>query len=192
MADKLTGIPTGDKVRDAVIADFDGDLKPDIFMVNGAMRPADAFQADANTLEVLLTVTGDNVKILRFKSEGLVTFDVNWNVGDRWARGGAPQLIDIGADGFSPGLMTFSINNANDRTWGIRSYDAGSDNIMLIGYDPASQEWMVVQPGGGATQQSHFVITNPNGIELVGIDGLELGDGPIMPKLYMNTAAGLR
>ncbi len=192
VADKLTGIPTGDKVRDAVIADFDGDLKQDILLVNGVMRPTDAHQPDANTIEALLTVTGPNVKVLRFSGSGVVDFDISWNVGDTGKKSNPQNYIFIGAGGTRPTTVNFSLDSADPANWGLRAYNPASDNIMLIGYDPDEGEWLIVQPGGGKTQQNYLILRNDAGLAINGIDGLQLADGPIMPNLYMNTISGLR
>ncbi|CAN5297928.1 hypothetical protein BH24PSE2_BH24PSE2_13080 [soil metagenome] len=189
-ADKLTGVPHGDKVRDAVIADFNGDLKQDIFLVNGTMRPTDAHQPDANTVEALLTVTGDNVKTLRFAGAGNVKFDIAWNVGDTSRKTHPHDFIYIGSGGYRPSSTLFTLDSSDSANWGFRSFNPGADNIMVIGYDTSAGEWRVIQPGGGRTQQSYFIIDNGNGLTLTGLDGTVTADGPVMPSLFMNQNPG--
>ena len=190
VADKLTGVPTLDKVRDAVIADFDGDLKQDIFLVNGTLRPTDAHQPDSNTVEALLAVTGSNLKTLRFSGAGQTSFVVDWNVGDTSKKANPQNYIFIGSAGYQPATTTFTLDSTDPANWGFRAFNAGSDNIMVIGYDVANEEWRVVQPGGGATQQAYFVIENQAGLNLIGIDGAVTADGPVMPSLFINQDPG--
>lgn len=190
VADKLTGVPALGNARDAVIADFDGDLKQDIFLVNGTFRPTDAHQPDAFTVEALLTVTGDNLKTLRFSGTGQTEFVIDWNVGDTSKKTNPQNYIFIGAGGYQPTTTTFTLDSTDPANWGFRDFNAASDNIMVIGYDVVNEEWWVKQPGGGRTQQAYFVINNPAGLGLSGIDGTVTSDGPVMPSLFINDDSG--
>jgi hypothetical protein len=189
-ADRLTGVPSSDKVRDAVIADFDGDLKQDIFFVNGTMRPSDAHQPDANTVESLLAVTADNQKVLHIQGSGEVTFDISWNVGDTWRKFTPERYIYIGAGGYQPASTLFTLDSADEANWGVRSFNPARDNIMVIGYDTTLGEWQIIQPGGGRTQQAYFIIYSDSGLTLAGLDTNITADGPVMPSLYMNQDPG--
>ena len=190
VADKLTDVPSENAVRDAAIADFDGDLKQDIFFVNGTMRPTDAHQPDGNTIEALITVTGDRLKTLRFSGNGQTTFEIDWNVGDTSKKTNPENYIFIGAGGYRPTTTTFTLDSQNPDNWGFRAYNPGSDNIMVIGYDTATGEWRIEQPGGGRTQQAYLVLENTAGLNLEGIDGTFTADGPVMPSLYFNQDPG--
>ena len=86
------GIPEGYSVHDAAIADFNGDLRLDIFLARGLYQSY-AGQIDPHKLGLNIRTSGVNEKGVRFKTEGDVSFQIYSEWGPRLS------LVNIGAEG---------------------------------------------------------------------------------------------
>lgn len=123
-------------VRDAVIADLDGNQLPDIFVLREKQGAAELLQPEANQITASLSVNG-NEKSFSFQSNGSVEFQIYpfWHIGSK--------RIFIGKSGINPNRYRsiFSLTPA-DAT-GQYPHAAGIDFGVYISYDADTQTWQV-------------------------------------------------
>mgnify|MGYP001825850572 FL=1 len=105
------GIPTTKNVRDAAIADLDGDLLNDIYMVTGE-KQNDIVQFNANTIRARLTSWGTEMGF-EFSGGDNITIGVypawKWNKNN----------IFIGSSGAHPTDKIFTISRLDTETTGL-------------------------------------------------------------------------
>ena len=148
------GIPKGYSVHDAAIADFNGDLRPDIFLARGLYQSY-AGQIDPHKLELNIRTSGVNEKGVRFKTEGDVSFQIYSEWGPRL------PLVNIGAEGHwvtkfeggefqgvTPNLRaaTFEVAlSPNDpKVAGLKPRPENADYGIYVGYQPNTKTWTLI------------------------------------------------
>ncbi|HEB56440.1 MAG TPA: CRTAC1 family protein [Gammaproteobacteria bacterium] len=146
-------------VRDAVIADLDGNQLPDIFVVREKQGAAELLQPEANQIAALLSVNGDE-KSFSFQSNGSVEFQIYpfWHIG--------PNRIFIGESGINPNRYHSIFSLTSVDATGQYPHTAGVDFGVYISYDTDTQTWQV-----SVSSSSHFifklVIIGENSLESV-------------------------
>lgn len=182
---------------DAVIGDFDNDLRQDLLVVRGEARVAEALLANSRTIHAqLLKGVGKDAGI-SFKAAADITFDVyglrttlnKLKVGSA-GTSPLPQASNI-PDAVPQGVrFTLSRNDSNN--WGIQPHEPTPDGLY-IGYDPATQVWRVLFSGGVSEfEWANFVISSPVNITSLQIIGFKNGNGSPQPVLFMNKPAGFQ
>ena len=148
------GIPEGYSVHDAAIADFNGDLRPDIFRARGLYQSY-AGQISPHKLELNIRTSGVNEKGVRFKTEGDVSFQIYSEWGPRLS------LVNIGAEGHwvtkfeegefqgvTPNLRsaTFEVTlSPNDsRVVGLKPRPENANFGIYVGYQPDTKTWTLL------------------------------------------------
>lgn len=123
--------------RDVAIADFNGDLHSDMFLVRSLVSANESsiYKASSHAAAALLLLTKPGEVGVSFKANSNVHFDFFKN------RALQPSEIFIGASGFHPAQAAFSVSPSDPRVQGIKAHTPGSDAGLYIGYDPASQTW---------------------------------------------------
>src|SRR4029079_6051317 len=111
LVDVSAGFRRWNEVNDAATFDYDRDLRPDIFMVRRSERPSDVYQATPSSLEVQLITAPNRTKSIRFKTTGALTIKASMSGSGDNDREGNPQDIDIGATGWSPTSLTFTLQS---------------------------------------------------------------------------------
>jgi predicted nucleotidyltransferase len=124
-----------DQVDDAVWADFDGDLRSDVFMATSRGGPSFSTPAP-EILEAALHGTHLGV---RFRSADPVLFRVYPQNSIE------PGGIFIGASAASPSRLRFRVDPASPGSHGLADYRAGEDSGLYIGFDPGEGLWTVMQ-----------------------------------------------
>ncbi len=120
-------------VRDAVIADLDGNQLPDIFTVRNR-GGTELLQPKANQIEASLSVNGDE-KNFSFQSNGSVEFQIY-----QYSQIGLNHIF-IGESGINPTNSIFSLS-ASDAI-GQYPHTPGTDSGIYISYDTNTQTWQV-------------------------------------------------
>jgi hypothetical protein len=172
------GIPITFKSKDAVVADLDGDLDNDIFMVSGETLQG-IVQVNANTVESHLQGNGTDQGI-SFQTSGDVSFEIYpkfvWQAED----------IFIGGTGFNPESESFTLSPSDTLVWGSPEHTPGDDWGVYISYDPAIEEWQVVH----SVNISNMVIVSTSVItELLAV-GWDPTEPPPLDRLLINEPSG--
>ena len=146
-------IPLSYSVHDAAVADFDGDLQPDIFLAQSIYQ-SDVRQVDPQKLELNIRNIMDE-KGVSFKTEG----DVSLQVYSEW--GPRLPLVQVGADGhvvteFDSGKyqgvttklraasFEVTLSPKDPRVVGLKPRPEGAQYGVYIGYQPDTQKWTLL------------------------------------------------
>jgi hypothetical protein len=179
VTDVTSGFPQTSKVNDAVTADFNGDLRPDVFEIIASSRPSGAIQVNEYRIESQLLTSAGNVKTVSFKTTGNLALKADIRPGEEAT--GDPRYIDIGSTGYSPTNLEFTLDPNDSRNWGIATSASG----MNIGYDQVSQTWQVRQ-NGTEYNYSFLAVVSDQPITNLVFAGATAADKPAVPKLLMN------
>ncbi|MFB1510938.1 MAG: Calx-beta domain-containing protein [Thiocapsa sp. C3-sup] len=181
-------LPPQPLVNDVALGDFNGNLRTDILVLRGGLRPNEALQVGPNAIEAYNQV-GENSgsKGFRFRTDGVVTFDVAtiqfWE-----------GYVFIGANGWNPPNvkdLSFVLDAADPQTWGIQQHDPSlTTRGIYVGFDPASQTWDVQVHSDDGGRRSYFLVTSTQPISQVESTGLNGHDLPWTPQLFRNTESG--
>jgi hypothetical protein len=181
------GLPAMDAVHDSAIADFDGDLRPDLFVTRAAdPYTPEALLAGPHRLRVFLRDTGTGVG---FKADGDLEFTLSVKEREATPASPAPAEVYIGAGGSHPDGVSFRLNADDPRAQGIRE---GKQPGIYIGYDREAGAWkfrFVSRERGhnlSAEILSTGSIRDPRPIGLVEADPAR------RPRLFLNTGKGFR
>ena len=146
-------IPRGYSVHDAAIADFDGDLRPDIFLARGLYQSY-AAQVDPHRLELNLRGNPDEIGV-SFKTEGDVSFQIYSEWGPRL------NLVSVGADGhrvteFDDGkfqgvtreirsaIFEVTLSPDDPKVTGLKPRPENAQYGVYVGYQPDTKKWMLI------------------------------------------------
>lgn len=182
-------VPPTLAVNDTAVADFDNDLRPDIFQVRGALRLSEAVQADADSIEAQLIVDNGAEETMTFATAGIVSFLMDWSRRNR-------EDIFIGASGYNPDSfgpqdpIAFDLDPANPDNWGIRPHDPAVEDGVWIGYDTVTGYWTVQVSAGLVINITYWFIDSDQPISDLTTSGLSGGEAPIPGRLLMNRAGG--
>ena len=135
-------IPSGLRGNDFISADFNGDLLPDLYITRQGLDNSGIAQDNDQKIRFRLQSQSNITKGVRFQTSGNLNFDFfTFAFGQDLIDG---DNIFIGASGFNPDNLEFSLSSDDPNVVGISSYTAGVDEGIYIGYSPDSQEWEVV------------------------------------------------
>ncbi len=147
------GIPKGYSVHDAAIADFNGDLRPDIFLASGAYR---SYAGQINPYKLELNMRGNPDEIgINFKTEGEVSFQIYSEWGPRLS------LVNIGTDGHyvtkfdgghfkgvTPNLRSatyeVTLSPEDPRVIGLKPRPENADYGIYLGYQQDTKTWTLI------------------------------------------------
>ena len=151
--DITASLPQISQVRDAAIADFDGDGVRDIFFtrVNESVAQGENsnFAVTQKAAFARLTTKvkkGNPAAGLRWQSDGDITFDhsTDWNFGS-WAGSEIPPSnIFIGSKAVNPTNSVFTLSPNDPDVVGMFPRTEASPSGLYIGYEPNSQTWEAV------------------------------------------------
>ncbi len=181
-----SAMPIVEKVPDTIIADFDNDLRMDMFFISGQqLRPSGVQQEGDFLIEAQLT---GGEKGFNFISNGAITFDINWNKLDDGF--GLPRIL-IGSTAWNPGAVPFTLDPADPSVLGTPAPVAVEDApVIRIGYDDVSQRWTVIHQTEGVWSNAYFITTSTAPISDLNTTGLWGSDHPAPPTLLSNTTTG--
>ena len=139
-------------VYDAVYADFNGDLRPDAFLVRGVYNSY-VEQVDTTTLRLNIR-NNRGEKGISFKAEG----DVRFEIYSVWEP--RPSLISIGSDGHrltafdgefrgadpirNAGTFKFVLSPKDPKVVGLEERPEFDLFGIYIGYDPVTEMWTLL------------------------------------------------
>ena len=173
---------------ESILADFDGDLVSDAFVLKGKERVSGAEIVAPNRIEAhMINFTGDEVGF-SFRSTGDVTFRFHWNarsVNNIWIGAGGSHPPFLGAN--AP--LEFTLSPSNPAVHGVapRNSNPGKETIY-IGYDPSTQTWEMWNVANSWSYVYAFLSSTQNVSDLtqMSLQGL---DGPLKPA-FLASASG--
>jgi len=175
-------------VYDVTIADFNGDLLPDIFTGRFPSEQSNSTQPNDYTIESRVD-TSNVSNGVSFKSTG----DLSVNVTIPYLK---PYEIYIGSTGYNPprfgnGVMQtiFTISSKDASTHGIKPHEDGIDNGLYIGFDPKTQEWQMLI-SGNRFQYYWARMVSENPITDLTHIGYDPSKSLNPPRLFLNSGAG--
>ncbi|MEM1228970.1 MAG: Calx-beta domain-containing protein, partial [Pseudomonadota bacterium] len=174
--------------KDAVLADFDGDLFVDILNITGPTRPNEFMRVNGDQIDWQIVINGNGTRTLTFDSAGSLEMEVDtvsWNLFDA---GGSLNDVYIGAAGANPSSGSLNLDSSDPANHGVRA--PGSDSGLFIGYDTSSGQWQVTVAASGMFSYAFFVITSDMPISNENLAGVPAGDAPTTPRLLINSAGG--
>lgn len=176
------GLPATKETRDAVIADFDGDLRPDLFILRSA-EVSDFAQIADNMAQAYFLLRQEEDG-LRFETTGEVGFYL-------YAQELPLPYIHIGADGHAPETCcAFTLSPLDPTVVGIQDHVPGLDQGVYIGYDPAAQAWELYASSPGLYHLVTAVIGTSDPMTNLTAVGFEPFSGALHDRLL--TARGDR
>lgn len=181
LEESSTWFPDGkpDNVEDALTADFNGDLAPDLFVVRSRNR-SDLIQQAPTSLRGLLTTRADQ-KGIEFNTDGSITIELPTL---------AVSKIFIGSDGFNPTQRKFTLSASDVSHQGLASYRPGIDQGAYIGYDVVSQKWQVFWSSPnvpGKVKSQYIFINSESPLSDVTPVGFDPDEQALSEQLFINT-----
>ena len=180
--DITTIMPFVSRGTDAAIADFDGDLDPDVFVIAGRRIPNGVGLTSSTSLEAGIGASGGMEAGFGFQTDGMITVD----------RHIESQLDDvskvfIGAGGVNPTTVPFTLDPADPTTHGIHPHDPETNGGVWVGYDPGLGQWDVLVSGpSDLSTGSYFSVSSTSEITDTTLTNLIPGDYPERPYFLRN------
>ena len=174
--------PTIGDVNDSAIVDFNNDLRPDFFFTRGRLRPTEATKVSDTSIEAwVVSAAGSGSKGFSFQASGPVTFGINSEQPEFLAGD-----VSIGSSNTHPSALPFTLdpNSVNGMA---------SGNYIVIGYDKNTQTWTVIlNPGARGSNVSAYFTASASTVSVPAGINLGTNDGPMNPKLLVNTGSGFQ
>ena len=187
--------PKVSQVIDSVVADFDNNGRPDVFLLSGGqLRPATVLQSTSTHVEAQLT---GGTKGFKMVTSGVVKVDLDLNRQDEQ---GAIDLtrIRIGAGGYSPQGIPFTLDPSDPRVVGMPPAPTQQWELpqMQVGFDPVAKRWtMFIQTKLTTTSpnvfsEAYLQVDSSSAITNLIATGLWPSDKASRPTLLMNYSGG--
>ena len=182
--DITADLPSEGAVIDTIIADLDGNLLPDIFMVRGGLRHNQFIKADADYIEGRIQTSNGGQRELRFSASGILTVEFSSTT---VANQGNPNKIFIGAGGFHPATADlFTLDPDDPQYQGIQPHTPGTDHGLYLGYDTSVNEWVIQLSSRDTSTRGYLEITAATSIGEPVLTPMLAVDLPFESRLYMN------
>ncbi len=189
-----SGIPTNvtasfqqySPVNDGASLDFNGDLRPDLFLARQTERPSDAYQSSPTHFETQLITSSNTFKSVTFKTDGVVQFVTSTRAGSDPQ--GDPTQIDIGSVRWHPSSLNFQLDKHDSRNSGISSGARG----VNIGYLTDTDTWKI-QAGNSSSDYAYTYLQVTSTAPITGLTftGASSADKGLVPVVLSNTINGL-
>ena len=161
-------------VEDIVSGDFDGDLKPDLFLARSG-RQGDVFQPNPNQINTFLKVNSGQ-KSIRFQGEGQLTFNFpTLNAND----------IFIGNGRANPESNEFTLSTNDQNVRGRPQYNAGGDRGIYLHYDRTNQEWTLSWSSPRISDSIYAFINSQQALSSITTQGFQAERQFAADKLFL-------
>jgi len=176
---------TTTNVNDIVVGDFDGNLRNDMLLLRGALRPSEVVAFNGDRIEAQL-IDGD--RGFSFKSTGILQVKLDWN-----RNFPGFSNINIGQNGVHPTGNTFALDPSNVAMHGLKSRSPTSTVPELyVGFDPGTQNWTFKQYWGGKWVYGYIEVQSSAPVTNLVATGIQEGsDKPLAPVLLSNLPGGI-
>lgn len=179
-------IPNAIAASDVAIADFNGDLRPDLYLTRSSGSVNDLYQNEDDKAVALLVVKKEE-KGFQFDTPEAVTFDIQNYFNGKFS---IPfNQVYIGANGVHPTSWKFTLSPQNPNVGGILPHVPGVDRGLYIGFDPTLQRWQLLLSSPDRSRLMSFIETTKPISQLTAI-GFQANPPPPDDQLLINTGAG--
>ncbi len=177
-------LPTVDGVNDVVVGDFDRNLKDDMLLLTGALRPSEAVAFDSSRVEAQFI---GNTRSFSFVSSGQLDVDIDWT--DAFTS--EQTNILIGDIGIHPDETTFTLDPSDPSVAGLaeRSPDA-TNPAWHIGYNPSSGLWTFDMYSGNGWAYAYAEVTSSAFVNNFLSEGIGPRDEAQSPVLLSHLETG--
>jgi len=173
---------------DTITADFDNDLRPDIFAVRGVMLPNQALAVSSTRAEAALDASPSQGEAgMSFQATGPVTFTVYSRFASvQIRRGSSATRIDV-----TPG--TPITLDPSDSVWSGGVANSRSGQRLYIGYDTSTQTWDIRQLGSSGAFSGWWYVyltaeaTSVSNVNMIGQRDVDL-PYPVRMQRFQNNA----
>ena len=174
-------IPQTIFVGDTAIGDFDGDLRPDIYIARIDNSASEVF-VSGKRVKARMLLTGDE-RAYSFRTSGNITITTGpfWEV--------TTDDIFIGSAGTHPAQTNFTLNASNTSTHGIANHAPAVDSGIFIGYDPIGGVWEVVASDGGRLDANILIWSSAEVTDLV-TTNVDASSLRLKDRLLLNKPSG--
>lgn len=190
--DVTSMFPSVSAVNDVVLGDYDGNLRNDMLLLRGGLRPSEVLMYDDGAggggLEAQL-ISRD--RGFDFESGGVLQVQLDWN---RTFTTPTPANIKIGENGVDPASENFTLDPADPDVVGIQEPEPGSTVPELyIGYEPATKVWTFNLYSGDQWVYAYLEIQSDQPVSNLEVRGqTAFLDDPQVPVLLANEPEGLQ
>ncbi len=170
-------------LSDAAIADFNGDLLPDVFFARGGGLCCDVVAVGDSQVKLHLRPgsygAAEEIGI-DFETAGAVSFEVgSWGL--------SKSMIFVGSGGVHPSSFSFTLSDSNPQHQGLFEHEPGTTAAVSIGYDTSSGVWQIRVLGDALDA----IIEATQPIENLTFVDFEITSGARQERLYLQGAGGL-
>ncbi|MGK7950238.1 MAG: FG-GAP repeat domain-containing protein [Xenococcaceae cyanobacterium] len=160
---------------DMAIADFNGDLLPDLWGTRNGINnlQADLGQYEPNSIAGKFGLRGDE-KGVQFSTTGEVRFKISKN----YPSSLSPSDIYIGSEGINQNRLWFTLSPDDPDVQGILPHTPGVDRGIYIGYDPTLQQWELLFSSPEDVENFSAIIQSDEPISQFSAIGFEPDDLP--------------
>ena len=120
--------------QDIIAADFNGDLRTDLYLTRRGREFSDLFLEKTDRLQLVLNAA-NNEKEVFFETSGPLSFEIFQRL--------PIETIFIGQDGYQPTDHNFTVSPSDAASVGILPHTAGVDRGLYIGFDTARNRWQI-------------------------------------------------
>lgn len=197
-ADLVSGldIPAqgGSTALDTVIADFDGDLLNDIFVIKQSSN-RDLISISNNEVHAKLTASGNQVGV-RLKGADNITIEGYFFFGtdpnSAVSIGASNSTISVfgGSENLeSPEEYTVTLNTSNSLVEDAPTYSPGATAGQFVWYDTVNDEWLIYF-SSPTPETLNLIITTSGEFSQVEPINFTADPTPSWPNFYKNTGDG--
>ncbi len=174
-------MPSTNLVNEIIPGDFDGDLRTDMVLLRGALRPSEVEIFEGNIVEAQL-FNGD--RSFTFKSSGTLSVAVDWNKTFETF-----SNIWVGANGGHPSSENFILDPADPNVQGLKNQVPKDYAEIYFGYDASSQTWSVNTYSSGWVSL-YITIESTEPVTDLDVLGIKAIEKPIKPAVFSNQPGG--
>ena len=173
-------LPATLRAEDMVIADFNGDLRPDVFTTRDGRRSG-VVQPEPGLTDLFLRAISTEQGVQFSASEAEVFFDFFFTF--------ELPLTDIfiGSSGINPTSRRFTLSATDSNNQGIGD---SSNPGLYIGYDQTTDEWQVILSADTNFRRLVGSISTAGTLSNLTPIGFDPNETPLTEQLFINTPQG--
>lgn len=131
------GLPNLSRIKDVAFADFNGDLKLDMFVTEGTWLVSHVIRNSPSEISGMITWTGKHApKSVSFEADGQIQFQIH----PVWL---SLSKVFIGATGRHPDNRFFTLSPDDPDVIGTVDLSSGKFEGVTISYDPDQKSWTI-------------------------------------------------